>query len=87
MTLMKCLCCEKELPPVMQEDDCYQPHDAMVCNSRGNYGSCVFDPLEGGKELLFFVCDRCLVAKREVIYMIITRRKEKIVPAVNRLVA
>lgn len=84
MALMHCICCDKELKEVGGGCE-HQPAYAVMCNSSGNYGSTRFDPIEGGQELLFFVCDDCLVLRKERIYLVVTRRKTKIVPAAARL--
>lgn len=64
---MQCLCCDKPLEPVTT-DAPHQPNDGVVCDTSGNYGSTVFDAYFG-ERLVFFLCDGCLVAKKErVLY-------------------
>lgn len=64
---MQCLCCDKPLEPVTT-DAPYQPNDGVICDTSGNYGSTVFDA-GFGERLVFFLCDDCLVAKKErVLY-------------------
>ena len=85
MAKLSCVCCDKELRPVHDdEDDCYQPYSGVVCTSHGNYGSRVFDPMDGGEMLFFVLCDECLVAKRESIYLQRTKVRA-LRPATNRL--
>lgn len=38
----------------------HQPHDAVVCTTHGNYGSTVFDAMDGSW-LQFNICDECLI--------------------------
>jgi hypothetical protein len=68
----------KKLDPIDPESE-FQPSDGIICYSRGNYGSCVFDPLREDKQLLFFICDTCLSARMQHIYLIM--REEQIVSA------
>lgn len=60
---MQCLCCDKLLEPVT-DDAPYQPNDGVICDTSGNYGSTAFDACFG-ERLVFFLCDDCLVAKKE----------------------
>lgn len=60
---MHCLCCDKALNPVT-DDAPYQPSNGVICDTQGNYGSTEFDACFGEK-LVFFLCDDCLVAKKE----------------------
>ena len=40
------------------------PNDGLLFISYGNYGSTVYDPLDGGQEyLLVVICDECAVAQ------------------------
>jgi hypothetical protein len=41
-----------------------QPRDGVACTTSGNYGSTVFDPMNG-EFLEFNLCDPCLVAAGE----------------------
>lgn len=54
-----CIKCGKIL---LREIDDYegQPSDGIMCTSGGNYGSTVFDPMNGEK-LAFNICDECIV--------------------------
>jgi hypothetical protein len=59
MTPLPCICCGKELEAVMSGED--NPYRGTVFFSHGNYGSTVFDEIDGtGLEIT--VCDECLVA-------------------------
>jgi hypothetical protein len=54
-----CLVCGSALEPVSPECE-NQPHYATVFSARGQYGSTVFDPMDGSY-LELNVCDRCLL--------------------------
>jgi hypothetical protein len=49
-----------------RSDDSYeaQPGDGVMCTTHGNYGSTVYDPMDGSY-LSFNVCDKCLVEAGE----------------------
>ncbi len=81
---LRCICCDKKLAPIHDDEPCYQPSGGVMCTSTGNYGSTAFDSIHGEEELLFFVCDECLMSKKESIYLINTKSDEPI-PAGNRI--
>ncbi len=86
--VLKCICCEKELQPVTVDEDCYQPFDGLVCETFGNYGSTVFDPIEPeyrGSCLMFFLCDSCLTVKKNIVYFVEVAKDAEPVPATNFL--
>lgn len=49
-----------------------QPNDGVMCETSGNYGSTVFDPMDLS-ELAFNICDDCLVEKAEQGRVMVTR--------------
>ena len=51
-----CIKCEKELSLF----DVMHPNDGVVFRARGNYGSTVFDPMDGSY-LEVLICDDCLI--------------------------
>jgi hypothetical protein len=55
---LTCLCCEKELTPV-GETNPHQPYGGIFAVTSGNYGSRVWDELDGRVAVLI-VCDDCL---------------------------
>lgn len=61
-----CIVCNQ---PLYREIDDYeaQPRDGVMCVTEGNYGSRVFDPLDG-RTLHFNICDSCLVARQSAVY-------------------
>jgi hypothetical protein len=85
MHTLSCVRCGKVLRPVQDAQDCYQPYGGIICTSSGNYGSTRFDPIaleERGNELLFFLCDECLVERKDAMYLLRAKRKNPI-PATN----
>lgn len=66
--LYNCFHCDRELEPVFQGET-RQPFGAAMFNSRGNYGSTVWDA--GGivsiyeETLEIIICDECLVGNRK----------------------
>lgn len=67
---MRCIRCDRELVSVTGNDRDYQPHDGVVCESHGNYGSTLHDPCFDSQVLVFVLCDPCLHAKRHDIGLI-----------------
>jgi len=75
---MCCLICEKKLedaigrPNSTDDEELYgfQPHGATAFYTWGHYGSTVFDPnmaIGSDYSLEIFVCDACLVERKERI--------------------
>lgn len=58
ITPLPCLKCGRALPAVM-EDVTNQPHGGTVFTSPGQYGSTLFDPMNG-EFLEVNICDECL---------------------------
>ncbi len=54
-----CLKCDKELEAAFGEGDDYPPSEAVIFYAQGNYGSTVFDPMDGSS-LKIYICDDCL---------------------------
>ncbi len=65
--IIQCICCEKVLQPAFDGNP-YQPAEGLICFTEGNFGSREFDPIDQPAELIFFVCDTCLVAKQEKVF-------------------
>jgi hypothetical protein len=69
---MQCILCGKELEPVMEtlEDGevCLQPYDGTIWESSGNYGSRVFDSIQGEESLVIHICDDCLKAHADKMH-------------------
>ena len=71
MTEMFCICCNKKLEKVFDENINLQPSGAVHFYSYGHYGSTYFDPMDGST-LNIFVCDTCLEKNQDKL---ITREK------------
>lgn len=63
MEALRCIVCKKELKNVF-EGTTNQPDEGLFFVSHGNYGSRVFDPMDG-TFLEINVCDDCLVEAGE----------------------
>lgn len=60
---LPCIICGHRLRNVTQDVE-NQPEEGIACISHGNYGSTVFDPMDG-TFLEFNICDECLKLKGE----------------------
>ena len=69
-----CLICERAIGA-----DDIAVHDATVWRSDGNFGSKVYDSLAGDVFLEAFVCDDCLLKKKELVEEVIVQRTTKVV--------
>lgn len=70
---IKCFCCDKELENMqydMGKDKTkhvyVHPMDGLHFQSRGHYGSTVFDPMDGSS-LDIAICDECVYSRKEKI--------------------
>lgn len=70
---MGCFVCGRGLVPVSLHA-AIQCDDAVMFEAHGNYGSTVFDPMDGRKSLLINVCDACLVQRRDRVHLVTTER-------------
>lgn len=65
-----CFSCGKTLTPAFEAEELssLQAWDAVIFSSPGNYGSRVFDEMDGSR-LLLNICDECLIkgAERTVL--------------------
>jgi len=74
MKKVNCLICNKELEfdyeDIFEKESYYIPGilDGVVCESLGNYGSSVFDPIDEDEILQFYICDECIVKKADKIH-------------------
>lgn len=58
MTDCTCIVCQRPMPNIA-EDGTLQPSGGTAFQTRGHYGSTVFDPMDGSM-LEIAVCDDCL---------------------------
>ncbi len=70
----RCLICEREI-----QTDAISVCAATVWNSSGNYGSSVYDPIDGNTFLEAYVCDECLLQKKELIEEVVVERTDKVI--------
>ena len=60
MDALPCIRCGKMLQRDIDDYE-VQPRDGVIIETRGNYGSRVFDPVVSGDVLFMNLCDDCLV--------------------------
>ena len=70
----RCLSCEREI-----QTDAISVCAATVWHSSGNYGSGVYDPIDGNTFLEAYVCDECLLQKKELIEEVVVERTDKVI--------
>ncbi len=70
----RCLICENEI----RADDTVV-YNATVWTSQGNYGSGVYDPLDGKVFLEAFICDACLIMKKDLIEEAVVTQPREVV--------
>lgn len=66
MKTLACFRCDRVLEPVFKESELNQPRDGVVFDTHGQYGSRIFDELDGAK-LQINICDECLVRNRKQV--------------------
>ena len=65
--VVACIVCEKEVERVDQ-DSPTQPYGGTSFYSDGQYGSTVFDPMDG-QYIHIILCDECLMNRKENVLM------------------
>jgi hypothetical protein len=70
----RCLICEKEI-----EEDAISVSNATVWTSHGNYGSGVYDPANAAVFLEAFICDSCLIHKKELVEEVVVRQRTEVI--------
>jgi hypothetical protein len=70
----RCLICEVQI-----EADAISVCAATIWHSSGNYGSGVYDPIDGNTFLEAYVCDVCLQRKKGLIAEVVVERTEKVI--------
>jgi hypothetical protein len=56
---VQCICCDKSLKNYMADEKGHQPYNGLAFQSRGAYGTTIFDPMDGSY-IEITVCDECL---------------------------
>lgn len=79
MSQLPCIVCGTELAPATNFDH-NQPYKGTVFHTQGNYGSTVFDPMDGAR-LEVNICDTCLTQRAStgaiLYYPGVTKRRAK----------
>lgn len=63
MKTLPCFKCSEDLRPVFEGSGVNQPYKGVCFFTHGQYGSTVFDEMDGSK-LEINICDRCLIKGR-----------------------
>ena len=65
----KCFCCMKTIKRTTYCVDCVDcaTFDATIWRSPGNWGSCVYDPIDD-HFITMWICDNCLLQRKEMVY-------------------
>ena len=63
LPVLSCIVCHKRLGSAYEGEDNH-PDNGVVCHTCGNYGSTIFDEVDG-HYLEFNICDNCLKKARE----------------------
>lgn len=69
-----CFCCGKVLTNATPSDNVNQPNDAVCFLAPGQYGSTVFDPMDGSS-LEINICDECLQTHKERVILYVGSKK------------
>jgi len=81
--IIKCIICEKEFDvDITSNKEIGNIYGGIRCHSSGNYGSSVFDPINGYAEneyLEFCICDECLKEKAKLVKLIQIQIKHEII--------
>jgi hypothetical protein len=72
-TKVVCLCCSRELEATLSENEpapASMVDGGLICSTHGNFGSAVFDPIHGDYRLVFYICDKCIIERKQnVLYV------------------
>lgn len=63
-----CIRCDKKLSGDGGDDFDMPPSDGLFFTAYGNYGSTVFDPIQGGERLECYLCDDCVKANSDKVF-------------------
>jgi len=73
-----CLICDKEVFAATTDPEVWagsMPGGAIHFTSSGNYGSPLWDPMCDFIELEIFICDPCLLKKKDKVLHCVTHKK------------
>jgi hypothetical protein len=69
MKKVTCIRCDIELENIERHrKDTVQPYDGIAFNSRGHYGSGIFDPMGEPEYLELVICDVCVMENLDKIH-------------------
>lgn len=74
-----CIRCDRELDFVdhpIEKDGLYTPYNGTVFTTSGHYGSTLFDNLSSSKQLMFTICDLCLVERQDKVFLKVEQSKK-----------
>ncbi len=78
-SLHHCIACEKEMHGEDYSGKTDVLYDGLICQTTGNYGSTIFDPMSGREKVQFFLCDECAITKGHLMtYMLVESQPAKI---------
>ena len=80
---LPCLACGKPMVNAIDKVE-NQPSFGVVCHTYGNYGSTVWDSLDGRNHLEFNVCDDCLTKAGQTGRVMHVELEGKNYPTENR---
>lgn len=73
-----CIICDKDVAPGHDDDSFTNPpNGAVVWQAHGNYGTELFDPMDGNMYLECFICDECLKARSSKVFHVKTEKEIK----------
>jgi len=78
MKIPNCIICEEPMKPVWEDMETPQPNDGIMCSSSGNYGSAVLDAVFGEPEIVFIICDLCLISKAERGFILTAKKNTRV---------
>lgn len=75
----KCIVCLKELERHCELSDVIgMMNDATIWRSHGNYGSTLYDPMNGEEFLEAYICDACVESRGDLIYHVKYTKKTEV---------
>lgn len=78
-SLHYCIVCEKEMHGEDYSGKTDVLYDGLICQTTGNYGSTIFDPMGGHEKVQLFLCDACAITKGHLMtYIWVESQPDKI---------
>lgn len=78
----RCVCCGAKITldqveKKLKMDSWHVAYGGIICRSRGNFGSTIFDPMTSDEFLEFYLCDKCVKRKARQITRVVTGWKQE----------